>query len=1063
MELSDSDTTEEESLAIDEATTTNFTMSGLYQSCASSSLSRCLMELTDIAPDSSKPMQTTTEPENDCEEEFSARKFNASLYSTTSRLTETQLKALESTEVMIHRNIEKSFKGFPERKFAVGDNVLCQNPWYQPYVPQPKARDPLVPMNIEGTIVESLPGGLFKVKMTNGDEAIQKCIFKGQMVPGEERETSNIEEKVNSGNNGIVTRKSLVNSISEFGFDVGRSFYGRRLRKAPINLNSQLAMMDELYSTLDAGALSSILSEKDAARKEECHRKYTEGIGMLEKGHFAFFLYGIVSWERRQRRLLSKPFIKYLAEKGCDEGHCCLTCFRGDKNCVHECCREKAKDFAKRCGLLLLSKNKKKNAGNKIPKKKSGKKAAAGQGRSMKGTKKIRKRPSKARSTEHGENDPKLREAVCDPINKPSKAKVSVEDLLNAPLHATFPVEIKGKKLHILKVPKSAVDESHQMKEINVALLAKTKLTEIHKKNKNTDCDKQLTFLINWLQDLSKSDLTKTVIENCNYILRVLGNGTNKNVKQQVTCKLLELDGDTFQVHCQGMSLLCGLCALNNATAKDVGEFDFFTVDDLDNAADELWLLQAVAAGGLSDHYLEEMRDPNGNYSVQVVERASLHDGYTWERVDQKIKLEYEGYISAPKSQQHATQLYDLVKQSAGVSNEDCLFFHNGKDHYQALIFRENNTIVLDSIMRHVKKLNKFDALSYILKCLHTPLSAVVRVKKGTVAGPKREVILVSGEDNGLPSSEIDQRFLPISDIWYCKVSPENENAVVEKTFGDLTVHDLLSLKPGNHEKRWKILYADLLTRTLGQYNSLGENVDDQILERFSMYLSIQKFNTSFFKIKLAEEQPACTLQHADRMENGIMSICAMICIAERRPMDFSILDAIDVRRKLIHWICKGYSKSGFSHTLWKETLAKHELIDLLKEPSSGSDDAEMLLQMVQSGLVACGMEPLMARYVYELEKRGTDTKKSYRHVALTYEQVTAFHTWRDDHRAKTRHRYCWEQANPILRMWMRRNGNVCEINHPQTYDDGWVKLSNSEDEKYWHWRENLSYSLTHQ
>eukprot|EP00794_Sanderia_malayensis_P002806 gene2806-3245_t len=224
----------------------------------------------------------------------------------------------------------------------------------------------------------------------------------------------NNDVKVNCGDNreAYVTRKTLVNSISELAFEVRRSFYGRRLRNAPINLNSQLAMMDALYPTLYARCLSSMMSEEDTAPKEECYRKLTQGIDTLEKGHFAFFLYGMVSYERRQRPLLSKT----LAEKGGDEGHCCSTYFSFDKNCVLECCREKAKDFAKRCGLLLLSKSNKKNAGNKIPEKKRRKKTAAG-GRSRKGTKKIeniisslerfKKRSSKARSTEHGGNDPK--------------------------------------------------------------------------------------------------------------------------------------------------------------------------------------------------------------------------------------------------------------------------------------------------------------------------------------------------------------------------------------------------------------------------------------------------------------------------------------------------------------------------------------------------------------------------------------------------------------------------------------------------------------------------------
>ncbi len=38
-------------------------------------------------------------------------------------------------------------------------------------------------MNIEATVVESLPGGIYKVKLETGEDVIEKCLFKGEMVP----------------------------------------------------------------------------------------------------------------------------------------------------------------------------------------------------------------------------------------------------------------------------------------------------------------------------------------------------------------------------------------------------------------------------------------------------------------------------------------------------------------------------------------------------------------------------------------------------------------------------------------------------------------------------------------------------------------------------------------------------------------------------------------------------------------------------------------------------------------------------------------------------------------
>ena len=53
---------------------------------------------------------------------------------------------------------------------------------------------------------------------------------------------------------------------------------------------------------------------------------------------------------------------------------------------------------------------------------------------------------------------------------------------------------------------------------------------------------------------------------------------------------------------------LCGIFTdLLQRLSSSMDEFDFFTVSELDNAADELWLLQAGAAECLSKHILESM------------------------------------------------------------------------------------------------------------------------------------------------------------------------------------------------------------------------------------------------------------------------------------------------------------------------------------------------------------------------------------------------------------------------------------------------------------------------
>ncbi len=321
-------------------------------------------------------------------------------------------------------------------------------------------------------------------------------------------------------------------------------------------------------------------------------------------------------------------------------------------------------------------------------------------------------------------------------------------------------------------------------------------------------------------------------------------------------------------------------------------------------------------------------------------------------------------------------QLYHVVKQSAGIEDNDRILFHNGKDHYQALLFRRDHLIVIDSMEPHLKKLVKFDALSYILRCLHTPLSAVVKIQKMMTNNSR--ILIV---DDNSPCGLLDERFLPISDIWFQNIARDDQDALVDNKFAELTVHDVISLKPGNHisdniiytlgkalmvhnkhvlfvdpllvekivsnglqqpashwhenlqkknfevilfpvydreRKRWSILFADLEKSLIGQNNSLRNEASEFIVNKFSSWLQYQGFDTGFFRMQSKEDFDALPVQHEDRVENGVMCICAMICLVERRPMDFSVLDAKDVRKNLIKWMACGYPVQGARHTLWK-------------------------------------------------------------------------------------------------------------------------------------------------
>ena len=370
-----------------------------------------------------------------------------------------------------------------------------------------------------------------------------------------------------------VSRKSILNSIADFAFEVRRSFYGKRTRKIPIKLQCQLQMISEFHSLLDTGAFSSILPDEESLQKQELNHKYMRGIESLKTRNFAFFLYGTVCWERRQKQSLSNIFIKYLAEMAVDKDHSCCSCFLSDRQCDHKCCQETAKDFAKRCGLAIAPKKKRRTeeTGKKKADRKAQTKKAKGkglkktaQGQKKQKNRKVRSTATKGSDKENNTAEPTEKPEVISestspgPINEDQrkrdltsetkKPQVSIDELLSVPMHATFPVQIKGQKMHIMKVPKSTVNQALKRQTVNKVMLAKRKLTEVQVSNKLMGCEKQLAFIIEWLQSVPTDAPSNIVTENCNYILGVLCNGVTEDMQMQISCKFLELDGEQIQV-----------------------------------------------------------------------------------------------------------------------------------------------------------------------------------------------------------------------------------------------------------------------------------------------------------------------------------------------------------------------------------------------------------------------------------------------------------------------------------------------------------------------------------
>ena len=117
---------------------------------------------------------------------------------------------------------------------------------------------------------------------------------------------------------------------------------------------------------------------------------------------------------------------------------------------------------------------------------------------------------------------------------------------------------------------------------------------------------------------------------------------------------------------------------------------------------------------------------------------------------------------------------------------------------------------------------------------------------------------------------------------------------------------------------------------------------------------------------------------------------------------------------------------------------------------------ADLLCDMYP-GIVACGLEAPMNRFVYELEKKGRQFKKTMKHVALNFEDMQEYDEWRRCQQSITGGKYTWEKADLVLRKWLLECGCYLRKDVIPTYNDGWVQIPMADYNLFVDWRENLA------
>ena len=202
--------------------------------------------------------------------------------------------------------------------------------------------------NIVGTVKEVLPGGICKVSHKGGEDAFEKNVFAGQLVKQKENESENLQEEEETLNStGTLTHFQLINYVTDTSENLRMDFYASKLRS---KLKNGLSLFDSMKLAVEAYDyfLLAKLLPNDA---EQHTAKYLENILYLKSIEFPFFLYSTVHWERKRKESLG-PLLSSLLD---NKEHQCHECFTSENACDHNCCRQKALQFAIHCGLFKLS------------------------------------------------------------------------------------------------------------------------------------------------------------------------------------------------------------------------------------------------------------------------------------------------------------------------------------------------------------------------------------------------------------------------------------------------------------------------------------------------------------------------------------------------------------------------------------------------------------------------------------------------------------------------------------------------------------------------------------
>ena len=116
--------------------------------------------------------------------------------------------------------------------------MLIKNPNRKTAKGAIQGEDPLSPYNIIGEVIEALPSGMYKLRLSDGSTSYQKGLFEGEMVLFKRKETTETPPP-NNATSSLDEKKNMLNAITDFALQIRpRISRSRRRQKTSLQLKN---------------------------------------------------------------------------------------------------------------------------------------------------------------------------------------------------------------------------------------------------------------------------------------------------------------------------------------------------------------------------------------------------------------------------------------------------------------------------------------------------------------------------------------------------------------------------------------------------------------------------------------------------------------------------------------------------------------------------------------------------------------------------------------------------------------------------------------------------------